>query len=333
MSMPSWAWWLIGVGLVLALFVAALPWLICPLFRLLLWPRYGFRVTGREHIPRSGPVLLASNHVTWIDGFLLAAVVPRHGKVLVNASYIDKPVLRWIAHRAGVIPVPASGPRGQRAAIEAVRKALDRGEAVLIFPEAQISRNGLMNPFFRGLEVMIKGHEATPVLPVYLDNLWGSLFSFAGGRFFRKRPRGWRRTVLIAFGPPVPPPITAFSVRQAVLAASVRAAELRTGPAHRLETIDLSLPHFEHPELGLLTVSTSDFDRGDVHQTGQKPGTVGQAAPGVALRIVDGEGRSLPPGVEGRLQALLPGRPDWVETGDRASIDRDGFVRLCGPGR
>jgi 1-acyl-sn-glycerol-3-phosphate acyltransferase len=328
MSMPSWAWWPIGLALGLALFVAALPWLVRPLFRLLLWPRYRFRAVGREHIPTSGPVLLAANHVTWIDGFLLVAAIPRRGKALVYASYVDKPVLRRIARYVGLVPVPARGPRAQRAAIEAVHRALGRGEAVLIFPEAQLSRTGRMGPFHRGLEVMIKRHERAPVIPVYLDNLWGSLFSFSGGRFLRKWPRGLRRTVIIAFGPPVPPPVTAASVRQAVLEAGVRTAALLPGGREPPETIDLTLPHWEHPGLGLLAVSTADYHRDDVHQTGQKPGSVGQAAPGVALRAVDEAGRPLPPGAEGRLQVLLPGRPGWVETGRRGNLDRDGFVWL-----
>jgi len=135
--------------------------------------------------------------------------------------------------------------------------------------------------------------------------------------------------VIVAFGPPVLPPVTAFAVRQAVLEAGVRATALRRGPAPRREVTDLALPHLAHPEFGLLAVSSPDYDRGDVHQEGQKPGTVGQAAPGVALRVVDDAGRTLPPEAEGRLQALLPGQAEWVETGHRAGIDRDGFVRLA----
>jgi acyl-CoA synthetase (AMP-forming)/AMP-acid ligase II len=166
------------------------------------------------------------------------------------------------------------------------------------------------------------------VIPVYLDNLWGSIFSFKGGKFFKKRPEGLRRTVTVAFGPPVPPPVTAFAVRQAVLAAGVRAFEARKGPPRPLETIDRSLPHLDHPTLGLLAASTADNDQGGVKQIGQKPGTVGLAIPGVALRVVDESETPLPPGSEGRLQALIPGRADWVDTGHRGSLDRDGFVSV-----
>jgi 1-acyl-sn-glycerol-3-phosphate acyltransferase len=326
--LPSWAWWAVGAATAAALFVAALPWIVRPLFRLALLPRYGFRVAGGEHVPRSGPGLLAANHVSWIDGFLLAAASPRGGKALINASYIDVPILRPIAHRAGLIPVPSKGPRAQRAAIEATRKALDRGELVAIFPEAQLSRTGFLGSLYRGIEVILKGRDDVPVVPVYLDNLWGSLFSFSGGRFFRKRPRGLRRRVVIVFGPPIPPPVTTFAVRQALQALSVRAAELRGMTPKPPETFDPALPHWRHPDLGLLAASTADYHRDDVHQLGHKPGTVGQAPPGVALRAVDDSGHPLPADADGRLQALLPGRPGWIDTGCRGRLDRDGFVSL-----
>jgi 1-acyl-sn-glycerol-3-phosphate acyltransferase len=326
-ALGDWRVVLAILALALVVFVAALPWLVRPLFRLALAPHYKLQVRGRENLPKSGPALLAVNHVTWIDGFILVAATPLRGRALVSSDYVDFPVLRWLARWVGLISVPVSGPRAQRAVITAVRESLDRGEAIAIFPEGQLTRTGLTGPFYRGLEVMIAGREHVPVIPVYLDNLWGSIFSFKGGKFFTKRPEGLRRTVTVVFGPPVPPPITAFGVRQAVLAAGVRAFEGRTKPAPTLDTIDLSLPHLAHPTLGLLAASTAD-DQGGVKQIGQKPGTLGLTVPGVALRVVDDAETPLPPGSEGRLQALVPGAADWAETGYRGSLDRDGFVSV-----
>ena len=266
--------------------------------------------------------------MTWYDGFFLAASCPRRGRALVNGDYIDWPIVRQLARRMGLIPVPFSGPRAQRALIQACRDALDRGEAVGIFPEGQLSRNGLTGPFHRGLEVILKDRDHVPVVPVFLDNLWGSLVSYSGGRFLKKRPQGFRRTVNVVFGPPVPPPATAFAVRQSVLAAGVTAFALRRGSIRPLETIDPALPHLDHPSLGPLTGSTRDFHEGDVHQIGQKPGTLGHPLPGVAVRIVDEQGSPLPPDTEGRIQALTAGCADWAETGLRGSLDRDGFLKV-----
>ncbi|MFO0892852.1 MAG: 1-acyl-sn-glycerol-3-phosphate acyltransferase [Isosphaeraceae bacterium] len=314
--------------LLLAAFVYSMHWLVQPFLRLLLSLRYRFVLVGRENVPRRGPVLIAANHVSWLDGVILAATSPRRGEAMVNADYVDWPILGRYARWIGLIPVPISGPKAQRAMIETCRRVLDDGFALGIFPEAQISRNGLTGPFHRGLEVILSGREQVAVIPCFLDNLWGSSFSFSGGHFFRKRPRGLRRTVIVSFGPPVAAPVTAFAVRQAVLEAGVAAHEHRPRATPPLDTIDPALPYLDHPELGRLTGSTADVDDHGVRQTGHRPGTLGRPLPGVALQVVDDSGQPLGPEQTGRLQARVAGRPGWIDTGLTASIDRQGFVSV-----
>lgn len=333
--MSSWMATALGAAVVLGLGLvgayAALPWTVQALLRSVLRLHYRVRLTGLENVPRRGPVLFASNHLSWLDGLLIAAYTPRRGKALVGANIVDRPVIRPIAVRAGLIPTPFTGPRAIRTALETGGAALDRGEVLAIFPEGQISRNGLVGPFQRGLELLLRGRPDVPVVPVALDNLWGSVFSASDGRFFRKWPQSWRRrTVAIAFGPPVAPPATAFAVRQGVVEAAVEARALTGEPSHPLETLDPALPRWVHPELGLLTASAADYDDGYVRQPGVRPGSVGLPVPGVALRAVTGDGQPAPADVDGRLEARLPGRPGWVDTGARGRIDRDGFVRLTG---
>ena len=309
-------------------FVALLPWLIQPLIRIILAPRYGFRIRGRENIPKTGPGVLATNHFTWIDGLFLAATSPRPGHVLANAGFFKNPVFNRLARRAGIIPIPFSGPKAQRAAIVAVREALDRGALVVIMPEGQLTRNGLVGPFYRGLEVMLKDRGDVPVVPVGFDNLWGSVLSFSGGTTMKKRPVGLRRTVHIAFAPPLTGPPSLFQIRLAILEAGVEAAELRDKSPPRLETLDLALPHLDHPELGLLTASAPDYDRDGITQPGRREGTVGLPVPGVALRVLDDAGRPLPEDAPGRLWARVAGRPGWSDTGLTGRLDRDGFLTL-----
>ncbi len=319
-------------GLVLALgaWVWALPWIVQPFVRLVLTVRYNLRRIDLENLPKSGPVLLVSNHVSWFDGFFLAAALPRRGTALVNAGMFQLPVIGFLARRSGLIPIPHSGPRAQRAAIETARQALDAGKVLGIFPEGQLTRNGLTAPFHRGVELVLSGRDEVPVVPVFLDNVWGSIFSFSGGKFFRKRPKGWRRTIVIAFGSPLKGPLTIFQVRQAVLAAGVRAFESRPGGVPPLDTIDPALPHFDHPTLGPLTGSTADVTLDNSTQVGHKDGTVGLPLPGVAIRAVDEAGKSRPAEAEGVLQALLPGRAGWVGLGNRGQVGRDGFITLTG---
>lgn len=325
--------WLVRLALVLgslAVFLFAMRWLVQPLLWLILTMRYRLVVVGRKNVPRRGPVLIAANHVSWLDGVILAATSPRRGQALVNKDYVNWPGLRWWARWIGLIATPVSGPKAHRALIETCRKILDQGFALGIFPEAQISRNGLTGPFYRGLEVILSGRDEVAVVPAYLDGLWGSNFSFSGGRFFRKPLQGWRRTVVIAFGPPLSRPVTAFDVRQAVLEAGVAARERLGKAAQPLETVDPALPHLNHPELGRLTGSTADVDQGDVRQTGTRAGTVGQPLPGVVLRVLDDSGSPLGPDQPGRLEARVAGRVGWIDTGLIGSIDREGFIRLTG---
>ncbi|MBV8487054.1 MAG: 1-acyl-sn-glycerol-3-phosphate acyltransferase, partial [Planctomycetaceae bacterium] len=290
----------------IAAFLISLRWWVQLLLRMVLSIRYRLIVLGKQNVPRTGPVLIAANHVSWLDGFFLAAACPRRGKALVSADYVDWPVVRHWAHWIGLVAVPVSGPKAHRAMFETCRKILDEGGVLGIFPEAQLSRNGLPGPFLRGLEVIVAGRDQVAVVPAFLDNLWCSVFSFSGGRFFRKWPRGLRRTVIIAFGPVVPKPVSIFSVRQAVLEAGVTACSHRRRP-RPLETIDPALPHLDHHELGALCGSTANYDRDGIRQIGQKPGTVGHPLPGVALRVLGASDEVQPAETLGRLQALIPG--------------------------
>ena len=84
-----------------------------------------------------------------------------------------------------------------------------------IFAEGSITRTGNMLSFHRGLEKIVEGLDV-PVIPVHLGGVWGSLFSFAGGKFFWKWPRRILDPVTVSFGKPMPANSTAGEVRQAV---------------------------------------------------------------------------------------------------------------------
>jgi acyl-[acyl-carrier-protein]-phospholipid O-acyltransferase / long-chain-fatty-acid--[acyl-carrier-protein] ligase len=246
---PSWAWfglshdeipwWAYLLG---ALFLLALAYLFrYRLFvRLPLWilkhTLYRLRVHGLENLPATGPALLVCNHVSHIDALLLLAAQKRRIRFVVWAPYLRFPGLRWLLRLANVIPIDSSsGPRAILQSLRAASDALARGEVVCVFAEGGITRTGFLLPFHRGFEQVVKRSPA-PVIPVCLDNVWGSIFSFQGGRFLWKLPHRIPYPVSIAFGRPLPPTATAVEVRQAIQQLSadcaVRRADQRR-PVHR----------------------------------------------------------------------------------------------------
>jgi acyl-[acyl-carrier-protein]-phospholipid O-acyltransferase/long-chain-fatty-acid--[acyl-carrier-protein] ligase len=115
-----------------------------------------------------------------------------------------------------IIPIASDqGPREMIHSLREASEALRNGEVVCIFPEGEITRIGQMLPFRRGFERIIKGIDV-PIIPVNIDGIWGSIFSFSGGHFLWKWPRSIPYPVRISFGKPLPSTATATEVRQAV---------------------------------------------------------------------------------------------------------------------
>src|SRR5438132_10336300 len=103
------------------------------------------------------------------------------------------------------------------------REELGQGHVVCIFAEGSISRTGNLLPFKRGFEKIVEGLDV-PIVPVYLDRVWGSIFSFKGGRFFWKRPLRIPYPVTVAFGQPMPSSTSAAEARLAVMELGSRIA-------------------------------------------------------------------------------------------------------------
>jgi acyl-[acyl-carrier-protein]-phospholipid O-acyltransferase/long-chain-fatty-acid--[acyl-carrier-protein] ligase len=201
------------------------------LLRLLLWmlthTLYRLDVAGRDRVPARGGALLVPNHVSMADAVLLLASVDRPVRFLMFKGSYDHPLVKPFAKILGVIPISSDqGPREMIHSLRRATQALQDGELVCIFPEGQMTRIGQMMPFRRGMERIIKGVDV-PIIPVNLDGVWGSIFSFAGGRFLWKLPRHLPYPVRVTFGAPLPSTASAQEARQAVQDLGAEAFERR----------------------------------------------------------------------------------------------------------
>jgi acyl-[acyl-carrier-protein]-phospholipid O-acyltransferase/long-chain-fatty-acid--[acyl-carrier-protein] ligase len=183
-------------------------------FRLVARSLFRIRILGKEHIPSRGPALLVSNHLTYLDAFLIGACLRPVVRFLVWKPYYDHKLLTWGLRLAKAIPI-WTGHRSAAHGIARARAELERGHVLCIFAEGAISRTGDLLPFQRGLEAIVRGIDA-PIVPVHLGGLWESVFSFQGGRFFWKRPRYLRHPIIISFGPAMRASSAANDVRRAV---------------------------------------------------------------------------------------------------------------------
>ena len=198
-------------------------------FAVAMLPRLVYRLTivGQDHVPRHGGALLVPNHVSFIDGLLLIASLDRPIRFIVDERYADYPLFKPFMHLLRVIPISSTGsPRLILRALRNAGQALDNGEIVCIFPEGQITRTGTLLPFRRGFERIVKG-RAVPIIPVHLDRVWGSIFSFDQGRFLWKRPEQIPYPVTVSFGEPRPSDTPASEIRRAIRTLGEEAWQLR----------------------------------------------------------------------------------------------------------
>ena len=169
---------------------------------------YRFKVRGDEHIPATGAAILVCNHVSFIDAMVLMAASPRPIRFIMDHRIFATPVLGWLFKLGKAIPIAPQkeDPAAYERAFAQARQVLAEGDLLAIFPEGGITRDGSLGEFKGGVMKILQTHPV-PVVPLALQNLWGSFFSRIEGGTAMVKPfrRGLFSRVGLVAGPAVPP--------------------------------------------------------------------------------------------------------------------------------
>jgi 1-acyl-sn-glycerol-3-phosphate acyltransferase len=180
------------------------------LMRFLAWilvnTIYRVRPSGTENIPEKGPAVVVCNHVSYMDPILLLASVRRPMRFVMYYKIFQLPLLRFLFQHAKAIPIASAKEDEQlmNEAFEKVDAELEAGNIVCIFPEGGITSDGEIHRFRPGIEKVI-ARRPVPVIPVGLQNLWGSWFSRSQGGSIRMVPGRLFARVPVMIGEPVMP--------------------------------------------------------------------------------------------------------------------------------
>jgi len=199
--------------------------------RLLNWivthTLYKIKVVGVENIPKQGGALLVCNHVAFVDPLIILGSLQRHVRFLMLRRVFELKPLNAICRIMKAIPISfTDSPKVVTQALQEARKAVEQGELVCVFAEGHLTRTGNMHVFNRGFEYIMRGVKA-PIIPIYIDRMWGSIFSLKGGKCFWKKPKKVPYPLTLCYGKPMSSDAKAFEVRTAVLELSAEAFKLR----------------------------------------------------------------------------------------------------------
>lgn len=165
---------------------------------------YRVRSNGLDNIPAEGAAVLVANHVSYVDALLIGGAVRRPVRFVMEKAIYDLPLANWLFKAARTIPI-CSRQKNEavyEAAFAAIKRELEQGNLVCIFPEGRLTKSGDIDSFRPGIE-RILAETPVPVVPMALRGLWGSFFSHHGTGAFKFKGRFWSKIKLIA-GAPLP---------------------------------------------------------------------------------------------------------------------------------
>jgi 1-acyl-sn-glycerol-3-phosphate acyltransferase len=146
---------------------------------------YKTKFIGFEKIPKTGPVLLIANHVSYVDGLIIQAGCGRPVRFMIDEYIYNAPGINHVMRHNKAIPILPK-KESVEAALDAISEGLEAGDIVCIFPEGQLTYTGNLGRFKPGIEWIVE-RDPVPIYPIAIKGLWNSMFS----RKYRKSSFRW----------------------------------------------------------------------------------------------------------------------------------------------
>jgi acyl-[acyl-carrier-protein]-phospholipid O-acyltransferase/long-chain-fatty-acid--[acyl-carrier-protein] ligase len=211
------------------------------MIRLILWlltnTLYRIQVKGGENLPKRGAAVLVCNHISFVDPYLIAACTQRIIRFMIYRRFYNIPGIHWFTKLMGAIPISEKDPpRLMVKSLQEAQKRLREGQLVGLFAEGATTRTGNLLRFRRGFEHVTRG-LSVPIIPIHIDRVWGSAFSYERGRIFFRWPQFFPYPVTVSFGKPLPAGSKVFEVRQAVMKLGAEAFAARAATQRPLQEL------------------------------------------------------------------------------------------------
>jgi acyl-[acyl-carrier-protein]-phospholipid O-acyltransferase/long-chain-fatty-acid--[acyl-carrier-protein] ligase len=185
------------------------------LTRFIIWSisrlLFRVRVIGAENIPNEGGALIVSNHVSYADAILIGCAISRPVRFVMWQPLYENKWLNPVCRLFQTIPLAQGSAKEALRPLRQARSVIESGQIVCIFPEGKLTTTSHVQPFQRGVEVLAHGHNSIPIVPIYLDGLWGHALSLKAGRIFR-----FFHPVTVCIGKPSTGPTSAAELRERV---------------------------------------------------------------------------------------------------------------------
>lgn len=167
---------------------------------------YRIKVKGIENLPKDGAVILACNHVSFVDWLIISGAIRRPTRFVMYYKFLEIPFLSYLMKQARVIPIAGrdENPELLQKAFDRLKEELKEGEIVCIFPEGKITLDGELSEFKPGILKIVENNPVT-VVPMAINNLWGSMFSRKDGLRPLRPPRKFWKEITLNIGRPIQP--------------------------------------------------------------------------------------------------------------------------------